>query len=120
MWPAGEEHILSGILCKDVFAAGATKEIYKVSTSLNLSIVYHWHAYHRSQLFLNDSTYVAKRFINIGSDGPITASENERFLKAELIRLKLGAWFLGKFFEDARALQVDVHKGMNVYGIFDA
>lgn len=120
MWPAGEEHILSGILCKDVFAAGATKEIYKVSTSLNLSIVYHWHAYHRSQLFLNDSTYVAKRFINIGSDGPITASENERFLKAELIRLKLGAWFLGKFFEDARALQVDVHEGMNVYGIFDA
>ena len=70
------------------------------------------------QLFIGERIYVAKRFVNTGTGMDVTAAENEESLTAELIRLKLGSWFLKKFYDDARLMDLDIDKGMLSYHSF--
>ncbi|EDR01742.1 uncharacterized protein LACBIDRAFT_333002 [Laccaria bicolor S238N-H82] len=66
-----------GILGKEIFAHGATKNVYKLSIGSDL--------------------YVAKRFFDVGSGREVMAEENTANLENELIRLKMVGWFLHKF-----------------------
>ncbi|KAF8886423.1 kinase-like domain-containing protein [Gymnopilus junonius] len=82
VWPDNSD-MYEGVLGKDVFATGATKNVYKV--------------------FVNCSElYVAKRFFEIGSGTMVTANENKASLENELIRLKNAEWFLAKFKDIAK------------------
>ncbi|OBZ73931.1 hypothetical protein A0H81_06557 [Grifola frondosa] len=57
-----------------------------------------------------DKPYVAKRFFDIGagSKGQVNPNENRNNLHAELRHLKLGQWFLSKFYDHARELGAEV------------
>ncbi|KAF8901850.1 kinase-like domain-containing protein [Gymnopilus junonius] len=81
VWPDNSD-MYEGVLGKDVFATGATKNVYKLSIGSEL--------------------YVAKRFFEIGSGTMVTANENKASLENELIRLKNAEWFLAKFKDIAK------------------
>ncbi|KAF8959843.1 hypothetical protein BDZ97DRAFT_1906085 [Flammula alnicola] len=76
VWPDNMA-VCDGVMGKDIFASGATKNVYKLSIGSDL--------------------YVAKRFFEIGSGREVTADENMANLENELIRLKNVEWFLSKF-----------------------
>ncbi|KAF8963109.1 kinase-like domain-containing protein [Flammula alnicola] len=92
-WPENGQ-VYEGLLGKEVFASGATKNVYKLS--------------------IGSDHYVAKRFFEIGSDAEVTASENKDHLEKELIRLKTAAWFLNKFKSYAKECGVEFSADVTV------
>ncbi|EDR04435.1 uncharacterized protein LACBIDRAFT_330566 [Laccaria bicolor S238N-H82] len=87
-----------GILGKEIFAHGATKNVYKLSIGSDL--------------------YVAKRFFDVGSGREVTAEENTANLENELIRLKMVGWFLHKFKALAKEHSVEFSSGIIVSECF--
>lgn len=55
------------------------------------------------QLMLDGDLFVAKWFFNIGAGSNVVSdADNEKYLRAELIRLCQGSWFLSRFCDLAR------------------
>ncbi|KAF8908220.1 kinase-like domain-containing protein [Gymnopilus junonius] len=75
-WPKNAP-LCEGVIGNEVFASGATKNVYKLS--------------------LDSELYVVKRFFEIGSGKEVTADKNKANLESELIHLKNAEWFLAKF-----------------------
>ncbi|KIK79382.1 hypothetical protein PAXRUDRAFT_161426 [Paxillus rubicundulus Ve08.2h10] len=60
---------------------------------------------------INSDLYVAKQFFDVGIPGIVTATDNGKYLKADLIRLRLGSWFLSRFHELAK------QRGVNIFPV---
>ena len=69
------------------------------------------------QLMLDGDLFVAKRFFNIGAGSNVGMSDadNEKYLRAELIRLCQGSWFLSRFRDLARQRGVGIFSGVQTY-----
>ncbi|KAH9943743.1 kinase-like domain-containing protein [Amylocystis lapponica] len=91
-WPkVGESEERMAVIGDGSYCKGATKFMYKLSYN-----DYNEH-------------HVAKRFFNIGADGQhVSPDENRNNLCAELKRLKLGQWFLDRFYDHAHKMGQEV------------
>lgn len=54
---------------------------------------------------------MAKRFFEIGNEEVVSAAENEKYLKNELDRLKMTAWFLRNFKLHAKRNNIEIAAG---------
>ncbi|KAH9920493.1 hypothetical protein B0H21DRAFT_845002 [Amylocystis lapponica] len=92
-WPkSAETELLTATLSDKHFAKGATKFVYKLAFKTRPDL------------------HVAKRFFNVGSpdEETVNPAANYNNLYADLCRLKVGQWFLDKFYERARSLGQEV------------
>ncbi|KAG6905156.1 hypothetical protein DXG01_004494 [Tephrocybe rancida] len=90
-WPDNDSAAESGLISKTALGKGAMKTAHK---------------------FMINSvpeSYVVKQIFDV-DDGPIDIKTNACSLQQELVRLKLGQWFLTRFLESANEKGLDVCK----------
>ncbi|OBZ68508.1 hypothetical protein A0H81_11427 [Grifola frondosa] len=92
---ASQTEVVAAQLGDESYHQGKTKLVYKLTVDGQ------------------DKPYIAKRFFDIGagSKEQVNPNENRNNLHAELRCLKLGQWFLSKFYDHARELGAEVFEG---------
>ncbi|TFY61288.1 hypothetical protein EVJ58_g4613 [Rhodofomes roseus] len=90
-WPAVKKTVVAKLEV-DKMMSGQTKHVYR--------------------LFMDGTTYVAKRFFNIGGDGApgrrVSPSQNYQNLYQEVCRAIQGQWFLDEFYKLVRQRDIEV------------